>query len=159
MKASAAILAVLGGLLLVGGVVGDWVVREVPRQVGDLTVRELAGTSGTHFAGWAVPAGVLAILCGPLLVRQRVRVVGGVLAVLLGLGGGAVVAAATMEAVQAAGALAQGPAVAGTGALCVLAAGLLALRRPINPPQTSRYTVEGVEDREWELAAEEDSHQ
>ncbi|MGH8931737.1 MAG: hypothetical protein ACRDZO_14210 [Egibacteraceae bacterium] len=159
MKAAAAILAVLGGLLLVGGVVGDWVVRDAPRQIGDLTVREVVQTSGTQFAVAAIPAGVLAMLCGPLLAFGRARVIGGVLAAILGLGGGAIVAAGTIEAVQATGALAQGPAVAATGALGVLAAGLLALRRSANSPQASRYTVEGVEDREWELAAEEDSRQ
>ncbi|MGH8897732.1 MAG: hypothetical protein ACRDZ4_12085 [Egibacteraceae bacterium] len=158
MKTAAVILAVLGGLLLVGGVVGDWVVRDTSRQVGDLAVRELVGTSGTRFAAGAVPFGVLAVLCGPLLVLRRARKIGGGLVLLLGLGGAAILAAGTMEAVQATGALAQGPAVAGAGALCVLAAGLLALRRPTGPPVTSRYTVEGVEDREWELAAEEDSN-
>jgi len=159
LKAAAAILAVLGGLLLVGGVVGDWVVRDASRQIGEWTVREVVRTPGTQFAVAAIPAGVLAMLCGPLLAFDRARVIGGVVAALLGLGAGAIVAAGTIEAVQATGALAQGPAVAGTGALGVLAAGLLALRRSADPPQASRYTVEGVEDREWELAAEEDSRQ
>jgi hypothetical protein len=157
MRAVTVGLAVVGGLLLVGGTTANWTQLEVTRQIGGIAVSDTSGVVGLRFAPLAVPLGVLVLICGPALALAPSRRVTGAALALLGVTGTAVLTAGAVRAAQAAGALTAGPAVAGAGALCAIVAGLLVLRRPPAAAPRSRYTVEGVADREWDLAAEEDS--
>lgn len=155
------LLAVLGGLLLAGGTSADWVVVEVAREVGGITVPRTSSTPGLAYAPLAVPLGVVAALLGPVLTLRRARRLVGVLLSLLGAGGLIVVVAGIVRTTGE-GALAAGPGVAAAGALTVLGGGLLAVRRAEAPAAGSRYTVEAArsgqagEDREWQLASEDE---
>jgi hypothetical protein len=132
---------------------------EVTRQVGDITISDTTGTAGLVFAPLAVPLGVLAVVGGPALALKRGRRLAGVALALIGMIGIAAVSAGAVRAAGLDGMLTGGPAAAGGGALLVAVAGVLALRRAwtAHAAPGSRYTVEGVHDREWDLAAEEDS--
>jgi tryptophan-associated transmembrane protein len=157
MRAVTVGLAVVGGLLLVGGTTANWTQLEVTRQIGGIAVSDTSGVAGLRFAPLGVPLGILVLICGPALALARSRRVIGAALALLGIAGIAVLTTGTVQAAEAAGALTAGPVAAGAGALCAVVAGLLALRRPPAAAPSSRYTVEGVADREWDLAAEEDS--
>jgi predicted ribosomally synthesized peptide with SipW-like signal peptide len=157
MRAVTIGLAVVGGLLLVGGTLANWTQLEVTRQIGGIAVSDTNGVAGVQFAPLGVPLGVLVLICGPALALAPSRRMTGAALALLGIAGIAVLTAGAVQAAAAAGALTMGPAVAGAGALCGLVAGLLTLWRPPAATPSSRYTVEGVADREWDLAAEEDS--
>lgn len=150
-------LSVLGSLLLAGGTAATWVVVEGTRQVAGISVPDVRQTSGLLFAPLAVPLGVLAALCSLVLLLRAARRLAGAVIALLGVIGIASVAAGVVRAMAGAGHLAAGPAVAATGAIALIAAGLLAVRRPPGPGMSSRYTIEGAEDREWQLASDEDA--
>lgn len=154
---AALILAVLGGLLLAGGTAVSWVVVEGTRQVAGVSVPEVRQTSGLVFAPLAIPLGVLAALCSPALAVRRARHVAGAVVTLLGVIGAVVVGAGLVRATAGAGRLATGPAVAAVGAVALVAAGMLAVRRPAGPGLPARYTLEGAEDLEWQLASDEDA--
>lgn len=121
---------------------------------------EVRQIPGLVFAPLAVPLGVLAALCGPALALRATRCLAGAVVALLGVLGAVAVGAGVARAMAEPGRLAAGPAVAAVGAVMLGAAGLLAIRRPIGPGLPSRYTVEGAqqaEDREWQLASDEDA--
>ncbi|MGH8887879.1 MAG: Trp biosynthesis-associated membrane protein [Egibacteraceae bacterium] len=157
MSRAALILAVLGGLLLTGGTAVSWVVVEGARQVGGVPVPDVSRTSGVVFAPLAVPLGVLAALAGPALALRQARRLAGAVIALLGVIGAVAVGAGLIRAVAGEGRLATGPVVAVAGAVALVAGGVLAMRRPAGPGLSSRYTVEGAEDREWQLASDEDA--
>jgi hypothetical protein len=150
------VLAVVGGLLLVGGTVGDWVVVEVMREVGDVVIRETRRTPGAVYAPGAIPLGVLALIGAPLVAWSRARRVAALALLAVALAAAAQLAVGGVRATAARGPVASGLAIAAAGAACVGASGVLALRRRPGPREESRYTVEGVEDREWELAADDE---
>jgi hypothetical protein len=150
------VLAVVGGLLVVGGTVGDWVVIEVMREVGDVVIRETRRTSGAVYAPGAIPLGVLAVMGAPLVAWSRARRIAGLALLAVALAAAAQLAVGAARAAAARGPVASGAVIAGAGAACVGASGVLALRRRRGPREESRYTVEGFEDREWELAADDE---
>lgn len=148
-------LAVAGGLLLAGATSGDWVIAERMREVGGVALVEPQATPGIAIAPQAVVAGVLAAFAGLALVlaRGRGRRLVGAALVVVAAGAGGVLAAGVLRAAGEPGRMTVAPWVAGLGAVAVLAAGVVAWRRPAPPPALGqRYSLEGAEDAEWDLA-------
>lgn len=138
-------LAGVGGLLVAGGTVADWVRREEVREVGGVALREVTGVAGTQLAGGLVGVGVAAVALGLvlLLVRGRARALAGVLLGLAGLAGVGVLAAGLAAAAALPGDLTAGPGVTGLGALAVLVGAVTAVRRPAAPPSLpARYALD-----------------
>jgi hypothetical protein len=150
------ILTVFGGLLLAGGTAGSWVLVEGARQVAGVSVSEIARISGLAFAPLAIPLGILAALASPALALRKARRLIAAVVALIGVIAAVVVGVGLVRAAGGPGRLAAAPAVAAAGAVTLVAGGLLALRRPAGPGLPSRYTVDGPEDREWQLASDED---
>ncbi|HVL99421.1 MAG TPA: Trp biosynthesis-associated membrane protein [Egibacteraceae bacterium] len=152
----AAALAVVGGLVLAGATTGDWVVADRVREVGGVALVDPRATPGVAMAPQAVAAGVLGTFAGLALAvaRGRGRRLVGALLVIVGVGGGAVLAAGVTRAAREPGDLTAAPWIAAAGAAALVAAGVVAWRRPAPPPALGkRYSLEGAEDDdEWELA-------
>lgn len=156
-------LAVLGGLVLVGATSGNWVMAEGVRDVGGVELAAPQGTTGLELAPQGVAAGVLGALGGLALAgaRGRGRRLIGILLLLAGLGAGVVAIMGVNRGLAEPGHLTAAPWIALGGAGMIVAAGVVAWRRPSPPPALGdRYTVEGDEaadDEEWRLASDEGS--
>lgn len=155
-------LAVVGGLVLVGATSGNWVMAESVRDVGGVELVAPQGTTGLEVAPQAVAAGVLGALGGLALAvaRGRGRRLIGVLLLVAGASACVVVGVGVTRSLAEPGRLTPAPWIALGGAGMVVAAGVVAWRRPSPPPALGdRYTVEGDEaaDDEWRLASDEGS--
>ncbi len=154
-------LAVVGGLLLVGATSSDWVTADHLREVGGVPLAEVRGTAGVAVAPQAVACGVLAAVAGLALIvaRGRGRRLLGVLLVVVGALAGGFVAAGILRAAAEPGQPTAAPLAAAGGATAIMAAGMVAWRRPAPPPTLSdRYTVDtsdADDDGEWRTASDE----
>ncbi|MPZ88396.1 MAG: hypothetical protein GEU81_10025 [Nitriliruptorales bacterium] len=156
------LLTSVGGLLLAGGGSADWVREEIVRSVGGVPLTEVVTTAGTAVAPEALGIGVAALLLGLvlLIVRGAGRRWVGLIVLVTGAAATASVAVRTVEAAGRSGALAEGPAVAGVGALAILAGGLGAVRAvSARPGLSSRYSIDEQnhvdEANEWHTASVE----
>jgi hypothetical protein len=139
-------LVVPGGLLLLGAVVGDWAVVEVPREVGAdgarVVLTDATRTSGLEVARPLFWVGLLAVAVGAV---QALWPRSGVLAVALG-------AAAVVLAVPGFGlrGVTAAPALAVVAGLLVAAGGLRAVRpRRAGGPAADAGAADAVD--EWDL--------
>lgn len=153
-------LAVVGGLLVVGGTSADWLTADRVRDVGGVAVPATERTPGIDVVPRAAPVGVTAVVLGLalLLAPRRVRRAVGVLLALAGLAGLGLLVAGIVGALDRPGALTTAPWVAVVGAVGTGAAGVLALLRPRTAPALGpRYSLEGRDeaDDEWGLASDE----
>lgn len=157
----AVVLAVFGGLLVVGATSAQWVEVEQVREVGGVELTEAEGIPGVELAPRAVPAGVLGAGAGLVLTvaRRRARRPVGLLVLAAGAAAAVLAGTGTVAAIGEPGALTPAPGLAVTGAAGLVAAGTIALRRPAPAPVLgSRYSVEastGAADDEWGLASDE----
>lgn len=156
------LLTSIGGLLLAGGGSADWVREEVVREVAGVPLTEVITTAGTAIAPETLATGVAALLLGLvlLMVRGAGRRWLGLVVLVTGVAATASVAVRTVEAAGRSGAVAEGPAVAGIGALAILTGGLAAVRTPsARPGLSSRYAIDeqdgGGEADEWHAASVE----
>lgn len=153
-------LAVVGGLLVVGGTSADWVTAEHVREVGGVAVPTVDRTAGIDLAPRAAPAGLLAVVLGLVLLvaPRRARRVLAAVVVLTGGGALGLVVAGLAGAAARPGDLTAAPGVAAAGAAAVVVAGVLGLLRARRAPALGpRYSVEGAPaaDDEWGLASDE----
>jgi len=155
----AGLLAVVGGLALVGAGTAAWVRAEGLRDVGDVAVLEAVATPGSALAPGLAATGIAALLAGLVLtvVRGRVRRWLGLGIVALGAAALAVTVAGIVAAARLPGDLAGGPGTAAAGVVAVVAGGLLALRPPRRAPSVDLDPGERADDPadEWELASVE----
>lgn len=154
-------LAAGGGLVLAGATVADWLRTPVSRTVGDVVVAEEVVTPGTELAAPLVAVGLAALLAALALMvlPSAARRGAGLLLVVLGMGGAVGVVDGLRRALVLDGAIAQGPGIAGLGALLVLGGGALVVRRPRQRPALPpRFALDDAEreDDEWRLASVED---
>gem|GEM_PF-2115603 len=161
------LLATAGGLLLAGATVAAWVTRTMTRELVGVEVSDIATTSGVQFAPAAVPLGVAAALGGLLLLAlpaglRAIRRVLGLVILLAGVAGIAVLALGLAGASTAGGALRATPGLAVLGALAVTVGGGAAVRRPSRRPLLdARYDIDVDADvaedtDEWQLASAEE---
>ena len=154
---AAALLAVVGGLVLLGAVTASWAEGVVVRDVAGAEVTETAAVAGAELAPVALGAGLLAGLAGIALVpaRGRLRRLAGLLLLALGLLAGVDVVRGALAAAQR-GALTAAPALAGLAVVAMLAGGALALRRDRPPPALpARFDLDEAEEAgEWSQAVD-----
>ena len=152
-----AVVVIVSGLILLLASAAGWVDAEDARTVGGVVVTEPRSLSGTTFAPMAVVFGLAGLVTGVLLaiVRGSARKAVAILAVVLGIVGSAVVAGGSARARDAQGAVTPAPFFATLAVISVGMGGVLALRAPARPPETSRYRVESErpEDDEWTVAS------
>lgn len=160
MTLGASALAVVGGLLLAGSVSGVWVRSEVDRRVGDVSLAEAAETSGLAFAPLGIALGLLALVLGLAVIAARglARQIAAGLLTGAGTAAGGVVITGIGRALRATGSLTAAPWLAAGGSLLVVAAGVIALRRPARVRLARRYDIDQApQDSEWNLASVENA--
>lgn len=155
-------LAISGGLLLAGASMGAWARETRIDDVAGVPIESTLPTPGVELAPLTLPLGILAAALGfGLAVRVPAirRTLG---ALLLLVGGLALVLAArgAVLALELGDRLEPAGGAALIAALAVAAAGLVAIRAPSTSSRglPARYDLDVDEaDREWDLAsAEED---
>jgi len=157
-------LAAAGGLVLAGATVAPWVRASVTRTVGDVAVVEAVTVPGTDLVAPLLAVGLAALLVGLalMLLPTAARRVAGWSLVVLAAAGAVGIAVGARRAAALDGMLAEGPGVAGLGALLVLGGGLVVVRRPRERAALpARYSLDGPDaaghdDDEWRLASVED---
>lgn len=155
-------LAVAGGLALLGGAAGDWIVDTGVREVAGVQITEPETTPGIEFAPLAPAMGVASLLAaaGVAATRGRARRAVGVLLALVGAGGVAVTLAGLAAARQLDGQLGSAAGAAVAGGIAVLAAGALAGRGPAAEVRMpARYSIDEQDrddDGDWRLASGDD---
>jgi hypothetical protein len=137
------VVALLSGLVLLTAGAAGWVSGVDTRDVGGVVLREPTATSGTVFAPLAVAFGLAGLLGGAVLgfVRARPRRILGAVVALAGIGAVAVVAAGVVTASRADGQLTPAPFLALAAAVGLAVGGGAAVSGVRRPPQASRYRV------------------
>lgn len=156
-------MAMIAGLALLLAAAAAWVSGVDSREISGVVLNEPTATSGTVFAPSAVVAGLVGLAGGALLgvLRATPRRGAGILVVVAGLFGLAVVVRGLLEASRAEGSVTPAPFFAAAAAVALIVAGALGARGPARPPDASRYRVssEKAADDEWSLAADEETGQ
>lgn len=163
-----ALVCLVGGLVLLGSGVGDWVTETVERDLELAVVEEESTIPATTFAPALLPVGLLAVLiAAPLLglARGRGRPIAASVTAVTGIAGVVVVGLGIARALDAEGTTTAGPWVALLATLGIVGSAVLAQRRAApasEPALSSRYDIDaggaGVSDDpedEWHLASDE----
>ena len=152
-------LAVLGGLVVIAATAAPWTVEVVTREIGGVSLDESTSTSGLEFAASAIGLGLASLVVGGVLavLRGVGRRIGGLAAMGLGIASVVVLVRGIVLVTMEGSGPTAGPWLAVVGALAVTAAGVLAALRTSAPPAASPYRVgdERSTDDEWTLAADE----
>jgi hypothetical protein len=160
----ASLVAVLAGLIVLGGTTAGWVVDSATREVGGLDVPQVATVSGAELQPALVVVGLALLLSGaPLGVTTGVvRRIFGVVVMVTAVAGAGWAVVGAVRAAELPGTLQPSVWLTAVGTVVGFFAGLLAMSRPQRRASLpDRFDIDAPpldEDREldeWDLAVDD----